>query len=136
MRLRFFTPVRGLTHRVAARLSQLDYDREMGLLAERAGLALGVVHYFADPDGLRAEYAIAVRSDWQGRGVGFLMMTRLIDIAARRGIGELVGEVLRENEPMLQMCRELGFTIAPAPADPALMLVTKRLAGAAAGGGR
>jgi acetyltransferase len=136
LRLRFFTPVRGLTHRVAARLSQLDYDREMGLLAERAGLALGVVHYFADPDGLRAEYAIAVRSDWQGRGVGFLMMTRLIDIAARRGIGELVGEVLRENEPMLQMCRELGFTIAPAPADPALMLVTKRLAGAAAGGGR
>ena len=115
LRLRFFTPVRGLTHAVAARLSQLDYDREMALLAERDGMALGVAHFFADPDRLRAEYAIAVRSDWKGRGVGYLLMTRLIDIARQRGIGELVGEVLRENEPMLQMCRELGFAIAPEP---------------------
>lgn len=55
-------------------------------------------------------------------------MTRLIDVAGRRGIGELVGEVLRENEPMLQMCRELGFAIAPDPADPAVMRVRKPLA--------
>lgn len=51
-------------------------------------------------------------------------------LASQRGIGELVGEVLRENEPMLQMCRELGFTIASEPADPALLLVNKRLPGA------
>jgi acetyltransferase len=63
LRLRFFTPARGLTHTVAARLSQLDYDREMALLAEYDGIALGVAHFFADPDNLRAEYAIAVRSD-------------------------------------------------------------------------
>src|SRR5207237_6983131 len=93
LRLRFFSPVQGLTHAVAARLSQLDYDRELALLAEHDGTALGVVHFFADPDKLRAEYAIAVRSDWKGRGVGYLLMTRLIDIARRRGIGELVGEV-------------------------------------------
>jgi acetyltransferase len=61
LRLRFFTPVQGLTHAVAARLSQLDYDRELALLAERDGTALGVAHFFADPDKLRAEYAIAVR---------------------------------------------------------------------------
>jgi len=61
--LRFFTPVHGLSHTVAARLSQLDYDREMALLAEYDGAALGVVHFFADPDKLRAEYAVAVRSD-------------------------------------------------------------------------
>jgi acetyltransferase len=128
LRLRFFTPVRGLTHAVAARLSQLDYDRELALLAELDGVALGVAHFFADPDKLRAEYAIAVRSDWKGRGVGYLLMRRLIDIARQRGIGELVGEVLRENGPMLQMCRELDFTIHPQPTDPAVMLVRKRLA--------
>jgi acetyltransferase len=127
LRLRFFTPVRGLTHAVAARLSQLDYDRELGLLAELDRVALGVAHFFADPDKLRAEYAIAVRSDWKGRGLGYLLMRRLIDIAEQRGIGELVGEVLRENEPMLQMCRELDFTIAPEPADPTIMQVRKSL---------
>jgi acetyltransferase len=127
LRLRFFTPVRGLTHAVAARLSQLDYDREMALLAEREGTALGVAHFFADPDKLRAEYAIAVRSDWKGRGIGFLLMTRLMAIAGQWGIGELVGEVMRENEPMLQMCREFGFVITPDPDDPPLFLVRKRL---------
>jgi acetyltransferase len=127
LRLRFFTPVQGLTHTVAARLSQLDYDRELALLAECHGTALGVVHFFADPDNLRAEYAIAVRSDWKGRGVGFLLMTHLIGIARQRGVGELVGEVMRENEPMLQMCRELGFSIGPQPADPAIMAVRKIL---------
>jgi acetyltransferase len=128
LRLRFFTPVRGLTHAVAARLSQLDYDRELALLAEREGIALGVAHFFADPDRQRAEYAIAVRSDWKGRGVGFLLMTRLIELARRWSIGELVGEVMRENEPMLQMCRELGFVITPDPNNPPIVLVRKRLA--------
>src|SRR6516225_3171484 len=127
LRLRFFTPVRGLTHAVAARLSQLDYDRELALLAEWNGTALGVAHFFADPDKLRAEYAIAVRSDWKGHGVGYLLMKRLIEIAGQRCIGELVGEVLRENEPMLQMCRELGFTIARDPRDAMTILVRKRL---------
>jgi acetyltransferase len=127
LRLRFLAAVGELTHAVAARLSQLDYDRELALLAEHDGMALGIAHFFADPDNRRAEYAIAVRSDWKGRGVGYLLMNRLIDIAAQRGIGELVGEVLRENGPMLQMCRELGFTVAPEPADPALVLVDKRL---------
>jgi acetyltransferase len=127
LRLRFFTPVRGLTHMVAARLSQLDYDREMGLIAERESVALGVAHFFADPDNRGAEYAIAVRSDWKGRGVGYLLMARLIEIARERGVGELIGEVLRENQSMLEMCRVLGFTVAPDPADTALMRVRKPL---------
>jgi acetyltransferase len=130
LRLRFFTSMHGLTHAVAARLSQLDYDRELALLTEFDGIPIGVVHFFADPDGLRAEYAIAVRSDWKGRGVGYLLMTRLIDIATQRHIGELVGEVLRENEPMLQMCRELGFLTLPQLTDPLVIMVRKILTGA------
>jgi acetyltransferase len=128
LRLRFFTASRGLSHAVAARLSQLDYDRELALLAELDGVVLGIAHFFADPDKTRAEYAIAVRSDWKGRGVGYLLMTRLIEIAKQRGITELVGEVLRENGPMLQMCRELGFAITRDPSDPSLMQVGKPLA--------
>jgi acetyltransferase len=127
LRMRFFTPIRGLSHAVAARLSQLDYDRELALLAERDGVALGVVRYAADPDRERAEYAIAVRSDWKGRGLGYVLMTRLIAVARQRGIGEIVGEVLRENEPMLQMCREFGFATAPEPSDAAVLRVSKRL---------
>jgi acetyltransferase len=127
LRLRFFAPVRGLTHTVASRLSQLDYDREMALVGLDNGAALGAVHFFADPDNRRAEYAIAVRSDWQGRGIGYLLMNRLIDIARERRIGALVGEVLRENGTMLQMCRELGFTSATNPEDPDLLRVTKEL---------
>ena len=127
LRLRFFTPVRGLTHVVAARLTQVDYDREMALLVRHEGTVLGIAHFFADPDRLSAEYAIAVRTDWQGRGVGYLLMTRLIDIAQQFGIGELVGEVLRENGPMLEMCRALCFAITPDPDDEALLRVRKRL---------
>jgi len=128
LRLRFFTPVKELTPAVAARLSRLDYHRDLGLLAERDGVALAMAHLFTDPDNLRAEFAIAVRSDWKRRGVGYLLMTRLIDIARQGGIGEFVAEVLRENEPMLQMCRKLGFAVVPEPADLAIMLVRKRLA--------
>jgi acetyltransferase len=128
LRLRFFTTTRGLTHRVAARLSQLDYDRELALLAELDGAALGVARFAADPDRLRAEYAVAVRTDWKGRGLGYLLMMRLIDVARQQGIGELFGEILRENEPMLQMCRELGFGITPDPNDASIVLVSKRLA--------
>jgi acetyltransferase len=102
----------------------------MALLALHDGVLLGIAHFFADPDRQRAEYAIAVRTDWKGRGVGYLLMSRLIDIARQSGIGELVGEVLPENAPMLQMCRALGFTIAPDSEDPAVLRVRKPLASA------
>jgi len=127
LRLRFFTPVRGISREVAARLSQIDYDREMALLALRDGALLGVAHYFADPDRQRAEYAIGVRTDWQGRGVGYLLMARLIEVARSGGIAELTGDVLRENGPMLQMCGALGFAATPDPDDPALVRVRKPL---------
>jgi acetyltransferase len=127
LRLRFFTPVRGISHAVAARLTQIDYDREMALIASSNGTALGIAHFFADPDRLSAEYAIAVRSDWQGRGVGYALMNRLIGIARQWGIGELVGEVLSENRPMLAMCRELGFAVEADPEEPGVERVKKVL---------
>ncbi len=127
LRLRFFTPVHGISHALAARLTQIDYDREMALVALTERTVLGIARYFADPDRLSAEYAIAVRSDWHGRGVGYVLMNRLIAIARQYGIGELVGEVLRDNRPMLAMCRELGFALSPDPSDPGAVVVKKPL---------
>jgi acetyltransferase len=127
LRLRFFAPIRHLSHALAARLTQIDYDREMALLALQNATAVGIAHFYADPDRQRAEYAIAIRTDQKGRGIGYLLLTRLIDIARQWGIGELVGEVLRENERMLQMCRALGFRVAPDPEDGAVLLVQKPL---------
>jgi len=127
LRLRFFTPVHGISHALAARLTQIDYDREMALVALSDGTVLGIARYFADPDRLSAEYAVAVRSDWHGRGVGYGLMNRLIAIARQYGIGELVGEVLRDNRPMLAMCRELGFVLSPDPSEPGAVRVRKSL---------
>ncbi|HTQ35066.1 MAG TPA: bifunctional acetate--CoA ligase family protein/GNAT family N-acetyltransferase [Stellaceae bacterium] len=127
LRLRFFAPMRELGHALGARLSQIDYDREMALVAQRDGVTLGVARYAADPDRLRAEYAVTVRSDWKGRGIGYLLMTRLIEVARAAGIAELVGDVLHENRRMLDMCRELGFRLRADPDDATLVRVSKPL---------
>jgi len=127
LRLRFFAAVRGLSHALAWKLSHIDYDRAMALVALKDGVALGVARFHAEPDRGRAEYAIAVRSDWKGRGLGYLLMTRLIAVAREWGIGELVGQVLSENHRMLVMCRELGFSIASDPNDATIIQVRKVL---------
>jgi acetyltransferase len=132
LRLRFFAAVRGLSHAVAERLAHVDYDRAMALVALKDEVALGVARFHAvsDPQlklGRRAEYAIAVRSDWKGRGLGYLLMTRLIAVAQEWGVSELVGQVLSENHRMLAICRELGFSIAADPNDARIMQVRKIL---------
>jgi acetyltransferase len=129
LRLRFFTPMKRLPHVLAARLSQIDYDREMAILArsDESAPVLGVARFSADPDNRRAEFAVALRSDWKGRGLGYLLMNRLIDVARRRGIAEIIGDVLHENEPMLKLARRLGFTLANHPEDRELVRVVKTL---------
>ena len=131
LRRRFFTAMRELPHPLAVRLSHLDYEREMALVAlpADADIALGVARYAADPDRRVAEYAIAVRSDWHGRGLGYLLLTRLIEVARERGVGALVGTVMHDNRAMLQMCRDLSFALAADPDDASLVRVTKPLAG-------
>jgi GNAT superfamily N-acetyltransferase len=104
MRLRFLAAMRGLSHELAARLSDIDPDRDVALLAfaEGAEEALGVARFSGDPDNRAAEFAIAVRTDWKGHGLGHLLMARLTQLARQRGIDELVGEVLPENAAMLR----------------------------------
>ena len=129
LRLRFFTPIKTLSHTLAARLSQIDYDREMALLARLAdsGTALGVARFSADPNNQRCEFAIALRSDWKGRGLGYRLMMRLMDVAKARGIAEMMGDVLHENEPMLTLAKRLGFALTRHPEDAELVRVVKAL---------
>src|SRR6202023_3793689 len=98
VRLRFFTPMRELKHALATRLSHLDYSREMALVAQHDGMTLGVARYSADPDRRSAEFAAAVRSDWHGRGVGQLLMARLIEGAQQSRLSVLVGVVVAQNQ--------------------------------------
>jgi acetyltransferase len=128
LRLRFLSSIRTLPHAMAERLVHLDYDREMALAALHDGTILGIARYSAEPGADAAEFAIAVRSDWSGHGIGYLLLTRTIEIARDAGIAELFGEVLADNHRMVEMCRELGFTIRRDPHDATLVEAHKRLA--------
>ena len=81
----------------------------------------------ADPDVRTAEYAIIVRTDWKGQGLGYALMNRLLNFAADRGIATIFGEVLRENEGMLNMARDLGFSASPDPDDPSVIEVRRQV---------
>ena len=134
VRLRFFTPIKVLTHLQTARFTQIDYDREMALVLAEPTMpgkaeVFGVARITADPDNERAEYAIIVRHDMTGKGLGFLLMRRIIEYARKRGIGEIFGDVLRENTRMLQMCKKLGFIQARVPEEPDLVRVVLDLRG-------
>jgi acetyltransferase len=132
VRLRFLVPMKTLSHVAAVRFTQIDYDREMGLVLTEPGIPgrtpiFGVVNIIADPDNERAEYAIIVRHDMTALGLGTFLMRRIIDYARGRGIREIFGDVLRENRPMLRLCGALGFTESPMPDEPSLVRVTLRL---------
>jgi acetyltransferase len=127
VRFRFFSAMKHLPRPLAARLTQIDYDREMAFVATapadldaavHAGDILGVSRLAADPDNEQAEFAVTVRSDFKGRGLGWALMQQLIAYAKERGIALLHGAVLKDNEQMIQLCRDLGFALNENDADP------------------
>ncbi len=132
LRRRFFQPIRELSHEVAATLTQIDYHREMALVAVGPGLpgkaeVYGIVNLSADPNNERAEYSILVDRALMGQGLGNRLMRRIIHYARACGIQEIYGEVLTENKPMLQMNRALGFAVHNDPEDPGLKHVVLQL---------
>ena len=122
-RLRFFSPVKKLNHQLAAR------EMTFVLLdpGEEEPAILGVMGIVTDPEGARAEYAGAVRSDLKGQGLGRLLLEEIVECCQRRGIREIWGEVLKENAPMLGLVRKLGFAIKTNPDEPSVMVVTRPL---------
>jgi len=116
IRLRVFSSRRSIAPTELARLTQIDYEREMAFVATIAGAdgqteTIGTVRAVTDPDNARAEFGVIVRSDMKGRSLGFLLMKKMIRYCRERGTGELVGDVLRENAGMLRLARALGFEV-------------------------
>ena len=133
IRMRIFQTRRELPRSELARLTQIDYDREMAFIAEGSDAqgapeTLGVARTVSDPDRVEAEFAIIVRSDLKGAGLGKLLFAQLIEHARSRGIGRLVGIILRENTRMLNLARAMGFEADPAePADSGVRRVVRTL---------
>ena len=117
LRLRFFAPMKEFTHEFIARLTQLDYARAMAFVAfdEATNQMVGVVRIHSDSIYETGEYAILLRSDLKGRGLGWALMQLIIEYAKSEGLKVISGDVLQENTVMLEMCRQLGFDVK---ADP------------------
>jgi acetyltransferase len=130
-RRRLFSSVREISDEFAARLTQIDYDREMVLVAldpANPEVFLGGARIAADADNRRAEYSVTIRSDQQGLGLGRICFERVLDYARSRGIEEVWGSVLAENEGMLGLAERLGFTRRRDPEMPDVFITTRRLA--------
>ena len=114
MRLRFFAAVKDVGHAFIARLTQIDYARAMAFAAisQSTGQLLGVVRLHSDANYERGEYAILLRSDLKGHGLGWKLMELMIQYARAEGLQQIDGEVLSGNVAMLKMCRELGFSVS------------------------
>jgi acetyltransferase len=129
LRLRFFYSRRELPRSELARLTQIDYSREMAFLAVRRGPdgkeeTLGVVRAMADPDNVEAEFAIVVRSDLKGRGLGHILLAKMIAYLKAKGTRRMVGVVMRENVAMRDLALALGMEIDSEGSDvDALRLV-------------
>ena len=126
--LRFMQHLSALTPRMLARFTQVDYDREMAMIAVHGAppneKIVGVVRYAANPDHESAEFAVTVADDWHGKGLGKALMRSIIDIATRRGFRRLMGVVLSINAPMLRLAQALGFNAAADPNDREQVIVT------------
>ena len=133
IRLRLFSPRRHFTHGDFARWTQIDYRREMAFVAldARSGDLLGVSRIASGLDPQSAEFAILVRSDVQGRGIGYALMRKLIAYARARTLDRLCGTVLRDNTCMRSLCRALGFTESWTVEGPDTVLVEMNLTEAA-----
>lgn len=125
---RFMDTLRELTQSMLVRFTQIDYDREMALVAtlpEKDGktVQIAVARYVTNPDGETVEFALAVADAWQKHGIGRKLMSALIESARLKGYRAIVGDVLSQNTKMFRLMGSLGFTIHPHPDDPAVKRV-------------
>ena len=129
--LRFHAPVRELTVERLVRYTQIDYDREMAFVAIDASGAQeeirGISRYTRNPDGTSAEFGVIVEDAWQGRGLGHVLMQALEDTARARGLAQLIGLVLRENDGMGLLMQRRGYGPHRDEEDPGVMRFIKPL---------
>jgi acetyltransferase len=135
VRFRFFTAMRELSAEQMARLTQVDYDREMAFVVvdEAIGDTVGVARLVREGDGAdTGEFAVIVRADMKGRGIASRLMQALMDWARGTGVHTVVGQVLADNAPMLAFTRHLGFELHRLPYEQDIIEARKELAPAVA----
>ena len=123
LRLRFFGQVRQIHHHQMARLTQIDYEREMAFIASRANKdgipeTLGVVRTVTDPDNRRAELAVLVRSDMKGTGLGTMLMDKIVRYQRSRSTRAIYAQIMIENDAMIRLAAKAGFKKQPSSEDP------------------
>lgn len=110
---RFFRSIKQLSHKMLARFTQVDYDREISMVAiddnREEEKMIGVSQVFIHPDGKHGEFSILVGDPWHGKGVGAKLLEQVLKIAKHRGLSDVWGTVLRENINMLALGKKLGF---------------------------
>lgn len=128
---RFMEAMRELSPTMLSRFTQLDYDREMALVAtvEEDGkeLQIGVSRYSINPDGKSCEFAMAVADAWQGRGMGHKLLERLMEVARQHGLEVIEGDVLAKNNNMIDLAKSMGFAIEAVDDDPGVRKMSRRL---------
>jgi GNAT superfamily N-acetyltransferase len=126
LRLRFFDSIKEFSPQFIAKLTELDYERAMAFVAidEVSNEMLGVVWLYCDAIHESGEYAILLRSDLKGRGLGWTLMQLMIEYAKSDGLKQISGQILQENSIMLKMCRELGFDVKTDAGDRGVCDVT------------
>jgi len=128
---RFMQGINELTQQMLVRFTQLDYNRELALIAVLEGYddetELGVARYVMNPDGDSCEFALVVADKWQHKGIGSYLMNALIDAARQRGFKIMDGEILANNRNMLELVESLGFKINTSPDDFGIKVASKSL---------
>ncbi|OBT07988.1 GNAT family N-acetyltransferase [Vibrio sp. UCD-FRSSP16_10] len=107
---RFFSDVGEFDHQALANLTQIDYDREMALVLEAQGEILGVVRAITDIRTNSAEFAVLIRSDMKGQGLGRILMQSIIEYCKEKGISKIVGMTMPSNKGMVTLAQKLGFS--------------------------
>jgi acetyltransferase len=137
MYLRFHAPLRELTMERLVRYTQIDYDREMAFVAvdssdeNGGGEIRGIGRYTRNPDGATCEFGIAVEDAWQGRGLGRALMNALESCARERGLKEIIGYVLAENDDMGTLMRNRMYDVRRDEDDGTVLRFAKPLQTAA-----
>ena len=128
---RFMHAVQELSEDMLVRFTQLDFDRELALIAvtEEKGreVEIGVCRYAINPDGETCEFALVVSDQWQHKAIGHRLMGSLFDAARSKGLKTMEGEVLASNHNMLKLVATLGFTVVASQGDPSIKKITMAL---------
>lgn len=118
---RFMHSLHHLTQPMLVRFTQIDYYQEMALIAvmeeDNVEVELGVARYIINPDKTSCEFALVVSDKRQNQGLGHRLMQQLMEVARRRGLQVMEGEVLSNNSKMLGLMKSLDFSITPDPED-------------------